>query len=248
MPEVRQALRAATISDIRESLIRYSHGPYDAGMVVYDSYDESVGRLSDERVGYARDPHDRHNTLFDTSSAECAGRMPTSAVLLALYEEDGEVRTILTRRSTALRHHAGEVCFPGGGIEKGEDPVQAALREAREEISLCAHEVEIIGVLPTLYTYSSGSVIAPVVAALPARPEVVANSDEVARLFDIGLGALLDNGVFREEIWKMKEDDPGISVYFFYIAGEVVWGATARIIMQLLTILGDWYLFHNVTE
>ena len=73
MPEVRQALREATISDIRESLIRYSHGPYDAGMVVYDSYDESVGRLSDERVGIRRDAkqiviricvHDIHISMY----------------------------------------------------------------------------------------------------------------------------------------------------------------------------------------
>lgn len=251
MPEVRQALRAATISDIRESLSRYSHGHYDAGMAVHDSYNESVGHLSDECVNGARGSYDMHNESSGTPSADRADRAdraPTSAVLLALYEEDGEIRAILTRRSTELRHHAGEVCFPGGGIERGEDTVQAALREAREEIGLCTDEVEIIGVLPTLHTYSSGSAIAPVVAALPARPEVAANSAEVARLFDIGLGALLDDGVFHEELWKLKEDDPGISVYFFYVAGEVVWGATARIVMQLLTILGDWCFSRNDME
>ncbi|MHB8262737.1 MAG: NUDIX hydrolase [Acidimicrobiales bacterium] len=164
-------------------------------------------------------------------------RWDRSAVLIGLYEENGDVRTILTRRSAELRSHGGEVCFPGGRMEPGESPQQAAIREAGEEIGLDSAGIEVLGSLATVYTRSSMSSIVPVVAVLPAKPQLSASSGEVARLFDVGLADLLQEGAFHEELWAVEEAGPRIGVHFFDVADEIVWGATARMLVELLSVL-----------
>ncbi|MCL4413163.1 MAG: CoA pyrophosphatase [Actinobacteria bacterium] len=169
-----------------------------------------------------------------------------SAVLVALFEEDGEARVVLTRRSARLRRHRGEVSFPGGRQDDGESPVAAALREASEEVGMDAASVEVLGTLSPLSTFSSGSFITPVVGVLPGRPLLVANPAEVERVFDVALAELLAAGVFREEMWTLRgasADAPGVAVpggfpvWFFELRGDTVWGATARVLVELLSLV-----------
>lgn len=161
---------------------------------------------------------------------------PNSAVLAAVWEEDGEARVLLTRRTPWLRSHSGQVAFPGGRVEEGETLVDAALREAAEEVGLDPSTVEIIGPLSRMHTISSGAGIYPFVGVLPAgRPATEANPDEVDRVFDVALGALMADGVFHEEIWGIAETERPI--YFFDLAGETVWGATARMLYELLLLV-----------
>jgi len=172
-----------------------------------------------------------------------------SAVLLALFEDRGtaEARVILTRRSTALRAHTGQVSFPGGRIEPGEDAAAAAAREAWEEVGLDRGAVAPIGWLRRVHTVASGSLITPVVARLPGRPTLAANPAEVARVFDVALADLMAPGVFSEEIWVVRaqngdRDAPAphlveFPVTFYDLGDELVWGATARILTDLLALL-----------
>jgi 8-oxo-dGTP pyrophosphatase MutT (NUDIX family) len=155
-----------------------------------------------------------------------------SAVLVALFEEDGEVRVVLTRRSTSLRTHRGQVSFPGGRIDPGEDALAAAVREAREEIGLDPALVRPIGYLARAFAFSTGAPITPVVAALSARPVLAPNPAEVDRAFDASLADLAAN--FTEEWWS-EPGLPRFAMYFFSVEGETVWGATARMLVDLLT-------------
>ncbi len=178
------------------------------------------------------------------SSLATVPRSRPAAVLAALFEEEGEGRVVLTVRSDQLRSHTGEVAFPGGRIEEGESVVEAALREADEEVGLDPTAVTVIGQLTPRPTISSGALMTPVVATLAARPQLRASPDEVERIFDVALSELAADGVFHEEWWSVpgRPGAPGLPtgtfpVWFFGVAGETVWGATARTLVELLCLV-----------
>lgn len=171
-----------------------------------------------------------------------------SAVLAPLYEHDGELFVILTRRTWNMRSHSGEVSFPGGGQDDGDaDLWQTALRESREEIALDTSAVELIGELDHLATVTSRSFIVPYVGALSGRPETTANPFEVSAVLHVSVAELLDPGIFREERWQLPwaENRP---IVFFELVGDTVWGATGAMLRQLLGIvtgtLGRGHLDH----
>lgn len=155
-----------------------------------------------------------------------------SAVLAALYDEGGEAHVVLTRRAWHLRSHRGEVSFPGGGRDAGEDLADTARREAWEEVGLDPSTVEVIGELDHLATYTSGSWIVPFVAALASRPELTGAPAEVEAVLHVPLSALMEEGTFHEERWDLFGD--WRSIYFFDIVGDTIWGATAAMLRQLL--------------
>ena len=170
------------------------------------------------------------------SAASAALPAAPAAVLVALFEEGGEARVLLTRRSTQLRTHRGQVSFPGGRIDHGEDAVAAAVREAFEEIGLDPAVVRPAGFLAPAFAFSSGDPITAVVATLPARPRLVANPSEVDRVFDVALADLAVHCTV--ERWS-EPGVPAFFMYFFAVEGETVWGATARMLVDLLTaVLG----------
>jgi 8-oxo-dGTP pyrophosphatase MutT (NUDIX family) len=178
-----------------------------------------------------------------TGEASAGAASPTdAAVLIAAFEELGEARIVLTRRATGMRRHGGEVAFPGGRLEPGESPLAAALREAHEEVGLEPADVEPVAWLRPLVTFSAGSVIRPFVATLSARPALSVQVSEVDRAFDVSLIELLAEGVFREERWPVPEragsDKEGyFPIFFFEVAGETIWGATARILTELCSLV-----------
>lgn len=159
-----------------------------------------------------------------------------AAVLIALFEEDGETRVVLTRRSPNLRTHTHQVSFPGGRLDSDESPLDAALREASEEVGLAPGQVEILGQLPPLSTLSGKSHITPFVGVLPGRPALVPNPHEVEHAFDVALCELLTEDVYREERWD-TEFGTDWPMHFFHLADDIVWGATARILHELLELV-----------
>jgi len=146
---------------------------------------------------------------------------------------------VLTRRSRHLREHGGQVAFPGGRLLPGEGPLEGALREAREEVGLDPASVEVIGQLTTLTTLRRASFVHCFVARAtsPGRSglHLAANRDEVERVFWVPLATLAADGVYHEELWP---DGTGgwQPVPFFHVAGEVVWGATGRLLTELLEV------------
>ena len=155
-----------------------------------------------------------------------------SAVLAPLYEHDGQPWVVLTRRSAALRVHSGEVSFPGGVREAGEDLARTALREAGEEIGLDPSTVDIVGELDHLSTITSNSFIVPYVGVLPGRPILSPSPAEVDAVLHVPLAELLEPDHFREERWDVFGVERPI--WFFELVGDTVWGATAAMLRQLL--------------
>ncbi len=169
-----------------------------------------------------------------------------SGVLVALFERSGETRVVLTRRAAHLRTHTGEVSFPGGRLDAGETPEAGALREAAEEVGLDATQVDVVGRLTPLVTFSSSASITPVVGILATEPRLVANPHEVEHVFDVALAELAADGVFREERWVVPGrpmpvvdagEDGSFPVWFFELPHDTVWGATARMLVELLRIV-----------
>ncbi len=159
-----------------------------------------------------------------------------AAVLAPLYELDGETWVVLTRRTMALRSHRGEVSFPGGGQEAGEDLLATALREAHEEVALDPSSVEVIGELDHLSTISSGSFIVPYVGVLPGRPtQLKPNPAEVDAILHVRLADLLDPSAYYEELWPLFGGEHPI--VFFRLPEDTLWGATAAMLRQLLGFL-----------
>lgn len=159
-----------------------------------------------------------------------------SAVLAPLYEDGGEVHVVLTRRAQHLRSHRGEVSFPGGGRDASDDDLRAtALREAQEETGLEPSSVEIVGELDHLTTITSRSFIVPYVGVLPGRPNLEPNPREVERILHVPLRELLDPEVFRQERWGLPRLD--YPIHFFELVGDTIWGATAAMLVNLLSIV-----------
>ena len=159
-----------------------------------------------------------------------------NAVLAPLYEaDDGGVHIVLTRRAWHMRSHTGEVSFPGGGYEEGDDHLAStALREAEEEIGLVPAGVEIIGELDHLATFVSRNAIVPYVGVVDGLPELQPDHTEVDAILHVPFSELLAPEVFREELWG--RGDRWVRMFFFELYGDTVWGATASMLRQLLTI------------
>jgi 8-oxo-dGTP pyrophosphatase MutT (NUDIX family) len=157
-----------------------------------------------------------------------------SAVLVALRDGTDGAEVLLTRRSMSLRHHRGEVSFPGGRLDPGESYEEAAVREADEEVGLPGAAIDIVGRLNPLSTVVSLSFIVPVVGVMTADPVLRASAAEVDRILWVPLADLAGADTFREERWGTPPLDRPI--FFFELDDETVWGATARILHQLLRV------------
>ena len=158
-----------------------------------------------------------------------------SAVLIPLYPEQDEMHVILTRRAHTLRTHAGEVSFPGGRAEPGEDAFTTAAREAHEEIGLLPKLVEPLGELDHLTTVTQRNYIVPVLGLLTERPQQRINPAEVDKVIHVSLSELMQPEVYREERWVVGE--ASWPMFFFELHGDTVWGATAALLRQLLALL-----------
>lgn len=172
------------------------------------------------------------------SRRRIAVREPQSrnaAVLVPLVGNGANLRLICFERTHEVMEHKGEICFPGGSIElQDRDPVDAALREAHEELGLARDLVDILGVLDDVQTFVSGYIVTPVVGHLRDLPPLVPDPLEVARPVIVTLDALRAPGAERVESqeWRGTVRE----IYSFPADGGRIWGATARIIHNLLSV------------
>ena len=157
-----------------------------------------------------------------------------SAVLVGLFESSNGVEAILTRRSQNLTNHRGEISFPGGRLDAGESVLQAALRETQEEIGLSPEDVEVVGELNSMATVVSNSHIVPIVGRYRTPPKLHAVNNEVDRVFSVPLSELVRTDTYSQEHWIF--DDREFQINFFYLDDETIWGATARILFQVMML------------
>jgi 8-oxo-dGTP pyrophosphatase MutT (NUDIX family) len=154
-----------------------------------------------------------------------------AAVLVPLFIEGGEINVVFTKRHEELRRHAGEISFPGGRREEGESDLRAtALREAQEEIGLLPDAVEIVGALQPTPTLASGYAVYPFVGLIdPGRPWVP-SAGEVAAVIELCMGQLTA-GYGRRRL--VRRGIP-IRTDTYVIGDHLIWGATARILADLI--------------
>lgn len=160
-------------------------------------------------------------------------------MLVLLADGTNGAEVLLTRRSMTVNSHRGDVCFPGGRLDPGEDSLTAALREAHEEVGLAPQLVTIAGELYPIGTYVSRSWIVPIVGYVAEPLALQACTSEVDRVFWVPLRDLTGPGTFREEWWPVpliQGSERERPIYFFDVGGETVWGATARMLHQLLRV------------
>jgi 8-oxo-dGTP pyrophosphatase MutT (NUDIX family) len=159
----------------------------------------------------------------------------SAAVLVPLFVDAGQLWTVLTKRSETLPHHRGQIAFPGGTNEVGEDPWQAALRETEEEIGIESGKVARLGQLDELET-PSGFRIVPCVGVIPTGTETVINEEEIAEVFSVPLLAFADVRMAEDRMVTIDGIEKTIRIY--YVGRHQVWGLTARIIQSLMWRLG----------
>jgi 8-oxo-dGTP pyrophosphatase MutT (NUDIX family) len=158
------------------------------------------------------------------------GILPKAAAVLVGVMDKAGPSVLLTQRKDTLSKHAGQIAFPGGRLDDGETPLDAALREAEEETGLQRRFVEPLGYLDGYLTVT-GYFIVPVVARILPGHSLVAQPDEVEDIFDVPLQFLLDakNRETQSRVWKGMTRH-----YYVYPYGQrYIWGATAGVIKNL---------------
>ena len=158
-------------------------------------------------------------------------------VLILLYPRTDRLHFVLTRRTETVRSHKGQISLPGGKREEGESLVETALRETCEELGVPPDGTEVIGRLSALYTPPSNYCIHPFVAHRPVRTTFHPDPIEVAEVLEVPLTTLLDPAIRKVELWSAPRFDSPRRVPFFDVNGQVVWGATAMILSELVTLL-----------
>jgi 8-oxo-dGTP pyrophosphatase MutT (NUDIX family) len=163
--------------------------------------------------------------------------MIPSAVLIPLFCREGQCHMLFTERSSELSSHKGQVCFPGGASQPGDSSLlHTALREAEEEIGLKPEDVEIIAELDDITTVSTGYVISPFVAFIPYPYPFKVNHQEITEVFSVPLSFLVDRDHLKKDC--QISDSQVFTTPCYQYAGHVIWGATSRILRQLIEITG----------
>ena len=152
-------------------------------------------------------------------------------MLVPLYVEGGDLHAVFTRRREDLKRHAGEISFPGGRQdEPDEDLRMTALREAEEEIGLRQQDVELVGALPPVGTFVTGYRIFPFVGVIEPGRAWTPQPTEVDEVLELSLRAMVEG----YELRRLLRKGVPIKTPTYTVEGNLVWGATARIVESLL--------------
>ncbi|MDP8241184.1 MAG: CoA pyrophosphatase [Candidatus Hatepunaea meridiana] len=172
-------------------------------------------------------PEGRHRKSFE--------KRYSAAVLIALFQDDNRWRFPLIQRAEDGYVHSGQIGFPGGSIESGEIQVEAALREADEEIGLNPDAVNVIGQLSPLPIPVSKFLVYPVVGIVNEEPEWDINRSEVQSIFTVSIDDIMNPGNINRETRQLAS---GLKIVpFFHLGGFKVWGATAMMLSEFKVVI-----------
>jgi len=165
---------------------------------------------------------------------------PHAAVLIPLFERAGDTTTVLIRRSLSLMSNPGDLAFPGGRLEAGERAIEAALREAEEEVGLSPDSVSVLGRLAVVSRARRSEGVVPFVGTLAAEPSLEGHPGEVDAVITVALSDLAGEGVYWEEEWQVPGQGSRLLPFFAdpgVLGDDVIWGMTATVIRELLSVV-----------
>ncbi|MCL1112741.1 CoA pyrophosphatase [Shewanella basaltis] len=169
-----------------------------------------------------------HQLTAAITSAPSSYRGRQAAVLIPIIEIEQHLHIILTQRAMHLRHHPGQISFPGGKVEPFDsNAIETALREAHEEIGLTANNVEVLGVFPAHKTFT-GFEITPVIALVKQPFKLLIDPGEVADCFTVPLSFFIDHNN-RHQVFHYRHGKR-YHVHFMPFEERFIWGVTAAII------------------
>lgn len=192
-----------------------------------------------ERLGHTRLPEDPTAVVLPPGSerwpeelrVHLAFALRPAGVLIPVMERDAGLTVLLTRRAAALKHHAGQVAFPGGGMEKGDRTIlDTALRETQEEVGIRREDVTVLGFLDAMPTVT-GFAVTPVVGCISAGAQIDLDPIEVELAFEVPLGFLLDrnNAIPGEREFLGRR----VPIIEYRYEEHRIWGATANMLFRL---------------
>lgn len=198
-------------------------------------------RLRERLAAVGREPGGPRLAHFSPATARRLRRFFTdqpmpAAVLVPIIDRDDELTVLLTERASDLKHHAGQIAFPGGRLEPDDpDAVNAALRETEEEIGLHRELVEVLGCLPD-HPVITGYRITPIVGLVRPQFELVLDPLEVSESFEVPLRRLLDPAadIRRMRQWEGEE----FETFDLHWQDRMIWGVTAGMLLTLRELLG----------
>ena len=169
-----------------------------------------------------------------TEPADGREGLRRAGVLVPLFVRDARLWVLLTRRTESVEHHRGQISFPGGGEEEGdEDLCAAALRETEEELAIATDDVIPLGPLSPIVTVTN-FYVEPYVGAVP-QPYVWRPAEaEIAEVIEAPIAALMDPAILEQKPMPGREG----TILFYHFGRHVIWGATAKILSELLAALG----------
>ena len=163
--------------------------------------------------------------------------MKKAAVLIGLFQKEGEWYLPLIKRPMHEKNHPGQIALPGGAMEKNETLEKTALREAFEEVGIIPSKVEIIGKLTPLPVPVSNYVISPFVGIIEIEPEWKINKDEVEELIILKLDDLINADKGYSEDWNLRGNQ--VNVPIFKLMDKTIWGATATVLCELIDLIKE---------
>lgn len=161
-----------------------------------------------------------------------------SAVLALLYPKDDKIYTVLILRNVYEGTHSGQISFPGGKYEPDDSSLwHTALREANEEVGLNPNSVQQLGILTPVYIPPSRFLVTPFLAFAKSAPSFKADPFEVQRIIETPVNLFLDATKIAEKKMFLKSFNESVTIRYYDVEGEVLWGATAMILSEICDIL-----------
>lgn len=159
-----------------------------------------------------------------------------SSVLILVYPEDEQLFICLTKRPSTMKHHPGQISFPGGKVEMEDTSAEmTALREAHEEVGIDVGMIEILGKLSDLFVEVSRFLIQPFLAWADEKPKFVVNYEEVEELIIFPISEYVSHELISEA--ELETISGPLMIRYYPFNGEVIWGATAMILSELIEIM-----------
>jgi 8-oxo-dGTP pyrophosphatase MutT (NUDIX family) len=161
-----------------------------------------------------------------------------AGVLIPFFEEDRDYKLLFTKRTDTVEHHKGQISFPGGSVDEEDDTVEeTVLREAQEEIGLHRDDVDILGRIDDTLTVVSNFIVHPFVGIITYPYDFTLNAAEVKRLIKVPLSVFHPKSS-KKKTHTLEIEGVTFETQAFEYKGDIIWGATARIIDNLMDIIG----------